>query len=136
MDCLRKPVFAHLLPAVLASAIALGCGSCAHRFHLESPAQLGELPVSQGINMGSFYAETPWQYRGSDAAHHKFYYYFNRDNFMLHRRVILPRANTRLEFPETPVGTSTQWVVLEANPKTFHFRLHLSHDLKHSPGPL
>jgi hypothetical protein len=104
-----------------AGALVLSLASCAHHYTLSSPAQLAQLPVSRGLNGGSFVAETPWQYRGSHYGTHQFFYYYHTDNRLHRCEITIPRGNAALHFREVVFGSPPQWVTLHSDSTSFDF---------------
>ena len=111
---------------ILATVLVLSLASCAHHFALTSPTQLCQLPVSRGINGGSYVAETPWQYRGSHYGTHQFYYYYHTGNQLHRREFSIPRRTAVLHFREVVFGSEPQWVTLQPDSTAFHFYPHRS----------
>jgi hypothetical protein len=108
-----------LLPLILAFSLA----SCVNHFTLTSPTELPRLPVSRGINRGSYVAPTAWAYRGTRAEAHEFGYFYHTHNQLHHCRVTIPRDRAVLHFPEVPFDSKPEWrsVTLESNRSKFHF---------------
>lgn len=112
------------LKFVFNAGLFLLLASCAHRFILSSPGQLSQLPVSRGLNGGSYVAETEWKYLGSNEQAHEFLYYYNEDNLLLHQPVSIPRSSPVLHFREMKLDAKPQWVTLQTNSGTFQFYSH------------
>ena len=120
-----QPSTRAILGFILLCVVALSLASCAQRFTLTSPAEVSQLPVSRGINGGSYVVPTAWQYRGSYYDAHQFRYYYHTDN-QLHRcEVIIPRRIAVLHFREVAFGSEPrwQWVTLRSCTPGFHFSL-------------
>jgi hypothetical protein len=107
----------------IASVSVFSLASCARHHALTSPAQVSQLPVSRGLNGGSYVAETPWQYRGSHYGTHEFFYYHHTGNRLHRREVSIPRHTAALHFPEVVFGSQPQWVTLQPHSTTFQFYL-------------
>lgn len=104
--------------ALLAASLFLS--ACGH-LTLNSPDDLGRLPVSQGVNMGSVVAPTPWQYLGSTESTHEFRYYYHRGNRMRDVEVSVPHASAVLDFSQRPVNSAPQWTTLDTSQEQLHF---------------
>ena len=108
----------------LSGIVILFLTSCAHNYTITSLNQLADLPVSSGINGGSFAEETPWQYRGSNYNTHQFYYYFHSGNLLQRREVSIPRRVSVLHFEGFAFEAPPQWVTLQTDATSFHFYRH------------
>jgi hypothetical protein len=105
---------------ILSATIFL-LASCAPRLALTSPAQLSRLPVSRGLNGGTYVAETPWQYRGSHDGTHEFFYYYRTGNLLHRRKASIPRQFAVLHLREATFGSQPRWVTLHSTSTTFVF---------------
>lgn len=125
MKALPSPIRV-LLRSILSSVFVLSLTSCAHRYPLTSPTQVCQLPVSRGINGGSYTAPTKWQYRGSRHSTHEFRYYYHIDNLLYQREITIPRRHAVLHFPEFAFGAELQsrWVTLGSDACVFHFSIY------------
>ena len=104
--------------------LLLVTASCASRHTLRTPADIAGLPASRGVNGGSFVAFTDWQYRGSDASFHYFWYFYNIDNSLRKSSVCIPRSAVILDFPEHAAQSAGEWVKLRNTERTkFYFIL-------------
>ena len=108
----------------LGCTLALLLNSCAQHYVLTSPAQTGKLPANRSWYGGSMDVASPWEYRGSKAHTHEFFYYHNDHNFMERCRVSIPREDVALHLPERAFGTASAWVDLRTDAKTFQFYPH------------
>lgn len=94
--------------------------SCTPQVRLNKSTDV--LPVSEGYNGGSFVAKSDWQYRGSDASTHYFWYFYNRENALHKLSVKTPRSATQLHFPEKRLKNNGEWVRLDdSSNSTFSF---------------
>lgn len=96
---------------------ALGLSSCAQT--LKSAADVHKLPVSRGVNGGSFYAYSPWKYLGSTRDRHEFEYYYHVDNLLRWREINIPRKLATLHFAESSAGGP--WATLREEGDKLHF---------------
>jgi hypothetical protein len=110
------------LLALLCAFVAGAVVSCSSGYTLRTPADIGVLPASRGVNGGSFVALTDWEYRGSDPVFHYFWHYYNRDNLLRRSAVRIPRAGAVLDFAEHPLEEAGKWVTLGGKDREkFHF---------------
>lgn len=116
--------FYHCIRSLSAVLLLASIAACAP-LRLNSPSQLPLLPKNTGRNGGTIVPPTRWQYLGSDKDTHRFnYYYLHRDNVFSSCSVATPRTNTTLRFPEFPVGSNKQWVILAPDPVKFDFQTY------------
>lgn len=106
---------------------ALAFTSCAHRYELTTPADMGRLPMRQGMESGTVVDVTPWRYVGSQYQTHEFRYYFSRTKPLYYRSVSVARDRTILRFEERRFGDTKQWVTLQTEGETFYFSLLTTH---------
>lgn len=110
-----------LSPVVALFAASLFLTACGH-LTLHSPDDLGRLPGSDGINMGSLVAPTPWQYLGSKENTHEFRYFYNRGNRLRNVLVSIAHGSADLDFNQKPVGGAPQWTILDSSQEKLRFR--------------
>jgi hypothetical protein len=109
-------IFTRLLFAIVA---ALLLSSCAQIF--TSANDIHKLPVNRGQNLGSLIAWTSWKYLGATRDDYVFFYYYNVDNLLRHRKVRIPRHLATLHFPAAPLTHGGQWVTLRQEGDRLHF---------------
>ncbi|MDR3403132.1 MAG: hypothetical protein P4L99_11605 [Chthoniobacter sp.] len=102
-------------------ALALSLNSCAQHYVLTSPAQTEKLPANRGWYGGSMWVVSPWEYRGSKARTHEFYFYHNDQNFMERCTVSIPREDVVLHLSEHAFGATPVWMDLHPDGKKFQF---------------
>src|SRR5262245_6273864 len=113
------------LRLILSCISVLSLSSCAHHFTLTLPTQAVQLPISRGINGGTYIVPTAWQYRGSYHDGHEFRYFYHTNNLLHRCEVTIPRTSVVLHFREVAFGSEPQWqwVTLRADSSVFHFSL-------------
>ena len=85
---------------LLLAALLITLGGCATPMRKLKPADLANLPKSEGFYGGKMYARTPWIYEGSTTKYHHFHYTYTRGNLMHSVRVLIAVADMRLDFEQ------------------------------------
>lgn len=91
---------------------------------LTSVNDVHKLPVSRGLNGGTYFALSPWKYLGSNRSCHEFDYYYHIDNLLRHREIHVPRSLAVLHFPES--SEAGQWATLRLEDDKLHFHFYRS----------
>ena len=117
-----------LFPCSVASRLLFGAvaalmlSSCAQK--LTSANDVRKLPISRGLNGGSYVAESPWRYLRTTRNYYVFEYYHNVDNLLYQREIHIPRGVATLHFPEFLLTQGSQWATLRQEGDKLHFYAH------------